>query len=610
MKSLSPRRWGLRGALALVTVLTLLILACGEDATPTATTAAAQPTATTAAATATPTAMAQAGAYPQAGVGGVPASVEKVTIAVDDWGASELNPWTLGNVSFLHDYFNLRIMMQDENGDTVALWATEYELTNEGVRFQLNPNAKFQDGSPADAEAMAENFRGFRGDYVGTAGYEDPLWNGSQLGDAIESIEIVSPTELFVATSRPFPAFMENFGGNAYHLFWYGNPTQLRKGPDAYRENQYGGGQYSIKEWKPAESILFERWEDFWGDYPWYQKPQVRLMEFLEIPDHSARFALVKSGQADVAYNIPWAIAKDLVRSEDTQRGVNPGGTDIWSQTYQGGGHLQMTFILPLLERESQLPEGRVDAGGLDIKQYEFPEEYRGDPTLDVRVREALNLAIDKRQVSATAHFGLSLPTGSIYAPGSFGWRDEVGFNASPFDPERAKELLDDAGYSDGFELTGHFGQFAGRPGIVEMTDAIASFWSKIGVTVTWQEHEPGDYVRGIRVREWPQVMVPTFGRQEHSGVRLNDSYHSTAGYIATWDDEIDRLFFEATGTTDVDDQLQALAALEDHVLSLKETFPLYAMSLITAYSDRVLAHPTVEFSPHFKNFDRLVLKD
>ena len=610
MRGILFKKWYIPGMLAIVVLLTLAIVACGDDEPEEAAAPSSAPAAAPAA-TATPVPVAApAGAYPEPGAGGVPASVDRVTIAVDDWGSDELNPWILTSTMFLQDLFNLRIMQQDTDGSTVGLWATEFDLTDEGVRFQIHPDAKFQDGSVADAEALADNIRGFRGDYIGQYGYENILWNGSQLEDAVKSLDVISPTELFVATNRPFPAFMENFGGNAYHLFWYGNPAQIKKGNEEYIKDPAGGGQYKIKEWKPAESMLFERWEDFWADYDWYKKPQAKEMELLEVADHTARYALLKSGQVDVVYNIPWAIAKDLVRSEDTARGVNPGGTDIWTHTYQGAGHLQMTFILPLLERESALPEGLKDEGGLEIRHYDFPEQYRGDPTLDVRVREALNLAIDKRSISENAHFGLSLASGSIFSPGSFGWRDDVGFNPSPYDPERAKELLAEAGYADGFSLTGHFGQFAGRPGIPEATDAIASYWEKVGVTVTWQEHEPGDYVRGIRVRGWPQVMVPTFGRQEHSGVRLNDSYHSTAGYIAVWDEEIDRLFFLGTGTTDKQEQLDHIAGLEDYVLSLKETFPLYAMSLITGYSDRVLAHPTVEFSPHPKNWDRLVLKD
>ena len=58
-------------------------------------------------------------AFPKKGIDSVPESVDKLTIAVDSWGTSDLNPWLLTSVSFLGDYFNLRLMMQDPNGDLV-----------------------------------------------------------------------------------------------------------------------------------------------------------------------------------------------------------------------------------------------------------------------------------------------------------------------------------------------------------------------------------------------------------------------------------------------------------------------------------------------------------
>ena len=609
MRNLTFKSWRIPVALLLVMGLTLFILACSEE-DPTATATTAAPAAP--AATATPTEVAAVGAYPEAGVGGIPSSVAKATIAVDHWGADHVNPWAVTTgVPFFQDLFNLRIMMNDTDGSTVPLWATEYELTNDGIRFQLNPNAKFQDGNPADAQALADNFRAFMGEFIGTGGYteENRTWNGSQIEDAIDSMEVISPTELYIKTSRPYPHFMENFGGTAYHLIFYGNPNTAKQGIDAYEDNPAGGGPYSIKEFKPNERIVFERWEGFWADYPWYKKPQAETLELLAAPDHAARYALLVSEQVDMVYNVPWNVAKDLTRSEATQRGVNPGGTDIWTQTYKANGHLNMNFNLPVLNRvAATVTEGDEDAGGVKIRIRDVIGGYDDDPTLDARVREALNLAIDKRTVSATSHFGLSIPTGSIFSPGSFGHRTSV--EASPYDPERAMELLTEAGYPDGFEITGHFGQFAGRPGIVEMTDAIVSYWAAIGVKAEMQEHHPNEFAVCTRDLQCPQVTFGTYGRQEHSSVRLNDSYHSTANWLTTWDPEVDRLFFKATGSTDVDTQLSALAEVEDHILSLNETFPLYAMSLQMGYTDRVLAHPTVEFSPHFKNLDRLVFRD
>lgn len=269
-----------------------------------------------------------------------------------------------------------------------------------------------------------------------------------------------------------------------------------------------------------------------------------------------------------------------------------------------------MTFGCPIQHREAAKPPNRVNEAGVKIAQWSVSEVCKDHPTLDQRVRRALNLAIDKRVLSKGPHFGFSKPIGSIYHAGSFGSRAEVVSNVSPFDLEEAKRLLEEAGYAKGFTMQGHFGQFAGRPGIPEAADFIASSWEKLGVKITWQEHDPSDFVRGFRagVFSWVPVNLQTWGRQDHSGIKTLN-YRSTGGYIGIYDDNSEQLAIDASNTFEPKEMAKKLAMMEDAVLELEETFPLYGMSLVNAYSDRVLAHPTVEFSPHFKHYDLVLLK-
>ena len=127
---------------------------------------------------------------------------------------------------------------------------------------------------------------------------------------------------------------------------------------------------------------------------------------------------------------------------------------------------------------------------------------------------------------------------------------------------------------------------------------------------ITWQEHDPGDFIRGFRgVYSQIPVNLQTWGRQDHSGVQIN-WYHSTSNYVGIYNDKSEDLYFKATAAVDPEEMKLLLAELEDEVLGLEETFPLYGMSLVNAYTDRVLSHPTVEFSPHFKHYDLVVLRD
>jgi len=114
----------------------------------------------------------------------------------------------------------------------------------------------------------------------------------------------------------------------------------------------------------------------------------------------------------------------------------------------------------------------------------------------------------------------------------------------------------------------------------------------------------------GVRagVFSWAPVALQTGGRQDHSGIKTLN-YRSTSGYVGVYDDKLEQLAIEASNTFELQEMAQKLAIMEDAVLELEETFPLYGMSLVNAYSDRVLAHPMVEFSPHFKHYDLVLLR-
>jgi hypothetical protein len=86
--------------------------------------------------------------------------------------------------------------------------------------------------------------------------------------------------------------------------------------------------------------------------------------------------------------------------------------------------------------------------------------------------------------------------------------------------------------------------------------------------------------------------------------------YHATSGYVGIYNDRIEELYWDATGAETPEQMKPLLQELEDEVLKTEETFPLYGMSLVNAYTDRVAAHPTVEFTPHFKHYDLVLLKD
>jgi peptide/nickel transport system substrate-binding protein len=471
------------------------------------------------------------------------------------------------------------------------LWVIEWSQNAQGFDLKLHPKAVCQNGEKANAEMLKVNLEGIMGRIEG---FKGNLF-AAKLRGALEAFEVRGEHHLFIQTKTPDPGIFPIIGGHNYRMQWYG-PAQylLKVGHKGYVTSPVGCGPYKITEYKPGDRVVFERWEEFWGDYPYWRKPQHQSMEWLKVPDGAARYALLKSKQVDMATVLPYAIAKDLPRSEDTKRGVNPKKGNLWTQTLKANGKMQVAFDL-----EMALKEGKAD-----------PAKWGNDPTLNPKVREALALAIDKLAI-LNSGYGFLLANESIYSLGSFGWRKEQADKMPPYDPERAKKLLAEAGYPNGFETTAHFAEFAGRPNQKEAMDIIASNWKAIGVNVKVVEHDPFKYYADqdagkrayLPINEW------TWGRQEN-GIFIAQIAYSSSGFRSLYNERTDALVKELSTTLDEQKQLQLLAEIEDEVFRHSWIVPLYDASAVYGYTDRVLEHPMPEFGAHFLDLNRIVLRD
>ena len=118
---------------------------------------------------------------------------------------------------------------------------------------------------------------------------------------------------------------------------------------------------------------------------------------------------MLRSDQVDAVANLPYVVAKDPPRSEEFNgRGINPGQGEFWTQTIRSTGNYNIDFVD--LMTDSLSPP--------------TPEEVK--PFDDIRVREALELAIDKVAIVETAHHGFITPMGGLWFTGSFGFQSDL----------------------------------------------------------------------------------------------------------------------------------------------------------------------------------------
>ncbi len=533
---------------------------------------------------------------PQQQLEGVPQSVENLTIAFDGWGGDIVNPYQGIGVAFMQDYLNLRLLTRDQDGQIQPMWATYWETSPEGVSVSLDPNARCQNGEMLTTESLRYGFEALAG--------MNPKFKGSNrtpsISRAYDSIEAMGPYEAKIKTKSPNPVFPLEVMGHNYHFVWFGPSEYLEQvGHDGYVETPVGCGPYRLEEFKPSEWAVWSRWDDFWADYDYWKRPQHKNMEWLLVRDEGARFAMLASEQVDMSIGVPFSIAGRLPRAPLPKQDINPDKGPIWIQVLNSAGKMNIGF----------------DAISVVQEKLDGWEEWQDDPVHDVRVREALELAIDKRAIVNDFHFGVTVNNQSIWHKSVFGWRSEVGENISPYDPERARELLAAAGYADGFDTQIHFGVFTGRPGQPQALDAIASFWKDVGVNVTVIEQDPREMYSKINnpVRAWRPMSLNTWGRQEDPILIAHWGYsgpETGSGERAYYNDKTTDWGLQIMNTTDKAEHARLLALIEDEVLANHWVIPVYEQGIIFAYSDRVLAHPLQEFGVHFIDLQRIVLRD
>jgi len=237
-------------------------------------------------------------------------------------------------------------------------------------------------------------------------------------------------------------------------------------GNDAINAGPIGTGPFKIDSVSEGVEVTVVRNENYWG-----QAPLLDEVVFKAIPDDSTRAAALQSGEIDIAYNVP----PDTAVALDGANGISIQ----WVPTGQA-------MVLSIFTESDDLPE----------------------PLKDPRVRQALNYAVDKQAIvdQALLGYGATLD-GQILGSDGVGYDPSI--EAYPYDPDRAKQLLADAGYPDGFSMVINTatGRYVKQQ---EIPQLIAGYLQKVGIdaevrTLEWSDlnagHSKGTF--GVTYAGW-----------------------------------------------------------------------------------------------------------
>jgi peptide/nickel transport system substrate-binding protein len=405
--------------LALITVIAILITACGGAATTEAPAATQAPPPT------------QAPAATEAPAPTEAPALSEITVVIANDPAT-LDPQVSedGNERAVNDSVYETLLTRDEDMNIVPNLATEYKQIDDTTwQFKLREGVTFHNGEPFNADAVVFSVERII----------DPDLKSDQASffATITGAEKVDDSTVNIVTSGPDPILPAR-------MYWLKivEPKHAQGDPETFATTPIGTGPYKFVKWDRGVEVVIEANADYWGG-----KPPIDVVHLRPILEESTRLAALQAGEVDLVFG-----------------------------------------LLP--EQIDQAPVALHTPG------LEFPmillSNRDGSPIEDVRLRQAINYAIDKEGIADALYGGFAVPAdGQILTSGHFGYNPNV--KAFEYDPDKAKALIQEAGYDGGeILLESEVGRWLKDKELVEV---VAGQLAEVGFNVKINIREFSNYL-------------------------------------------------------------------------------------------------------------------
>ncbi len=567
--------WRVFGLMASVVAMTLFILACGGDATPTPAPSptampstprpTAMPTAMatatprpTAMATATPrpTAMPTATAAPTPRPTPTPAPqpvASRIVVAMQPMPIQDTLPRKagFGGVIHIRPAFDFLIGNERVTQEFQPQLAKSWGLSPDGRTwsFQLQEGVFFNDAPGwTGVEFTADDvIHTWRQDTMEDAALTGSVFWKRWLPDE-SHFDVKGPYELDMNLSEPEPIL--DFWASELTFVIQSEDYWNAVGDDGYSDHPVGTGAFSYVNHETNSHFLYEKVEDHWR-----KTAEMDELEFRLVREPATREALLLTREAQMS---------------------------IVSSTVDGVQRIRDRGFRVI---RSTQPSNMVEFhfGG---QFYKIPEGSDAmlnpnNPLTKTAVRRALNIAINRDELNDVFYGGemAFMPVTHIFPVSDYGFKPK--FAPYPYDPDEARRLIAEAGYPNGFTLEVKFGASTNIPEIGDVTEAVANYWQAVGVEIDSVDATDNLWTQMKEYSLDQGVAMMTFGRVSHKlQVVLNfkTPAHIDQNFTShTFDhDDMDRLIREFEVTINKDERVRRMEELGDYFYDNYITVPLF----------------------------------
>ena len=356
--------------------------------------------------------------------------------------------------------------------------------------FKLREGLKFHNGDPFTGEDVKFSFQR----YKGTA--------AKLLHDRVKSVDIIDPYRLRFVLNAPWPDFLAFYATPATGAAWIVPKKYIEKvGEEGFKRQPVGLGPYRFVRMTPGVELVLDANEQYWR-----KKPTIKTIVIRGIPDRMTRLAMLKTGEADLAYLM----------------------IGVEAATVKADPKLRLAKVIPAA-----------------TWWLEFPEQWNPtSPWHDRRVRLAAALAVDAQASNEAERMGFSRLTGSII-PSVLDFA--LRLEPYPHDLAQAKRLLAEAGYPNGFDA----GEFRTTSEFSSFGEAVANSLATAGIHTRVRPVERATFFEVWKAKKPAGMILAATAALGNAATRLEAFVISGATYAYGGYPDIDDLFVQQAGERD-----------------------------------------------------------
>jgi peptide/nickel transport system substrate-binding protein len=425
----------------------------------------------------------------------------------------------------LHD-----AMVKPMPGQPLAPSLAESVTASEDGRtydFVIREGAVFHNGDPVTSTDVKFSFDRYRG------------VAHDLLQSRVQQVETPDARQVRFRLKEPWPDFL-TFYATATGAGWIVPKSYVEKvGADGFKKAPIGAGPYKFVSFRPGVELVLEAFDRYWR-----KKPAVKRLVFKVIPDEGTRFAALKAGEIDIAYSVRGELAANL-RS-------TPGLT-LKPAVIQG------PFCL-------YFPD-----------QWDYKSPWR-----DERVRRAVSLAIDRKNINEALTLGFSEVTGNSIVPKGFDfyWQPP----APEFDPDKAKRLLAEAGLRGGFDA----GNYNCDSSYSNIGESVVDNLLAVGIRTRLRPIERAAFIKEFSEKKYKNIIQAGPGAFGNAATRIEA--HLVKGGVFSYGSypDIDALYQQQAGELNRPRREAILHQIQQLMVERTIYAPIWQLAFLNGIGPRV----------------------